>query len=967
MAAGLLQGWSRGDVIALFSAVFGGVAMITGAMAVIPMTRDAARDAWRAVLGGTGVSHRRYANRFAKVHGSYLNPYLNREERLDLRSTYVPLSFRSADDAQLVESAAEVLADLRQRRTVIVGSPGSGKSTLLQAHGVGVLGRTGVTGGRFPAGRRLRIVPFLVKLRDLATFLDPDAARTPGGNAIVGYLISEVLLKEEFFKTEERAARFLKGAFTGGDALVMLDGLDEVSDDKLDAVAGAIDDLMNDGSEAHPTRRARILLTCRSQNFDVLRDGWIDSSFAPYKLCALAPFGDGDIMAYLNKFGHQQRFSAKKQPPLFTTEQGPRRFFDAIREDDKIDLLRVPLILAMAVSLYAEAPDLIPSTIDGLYKAMVREMLDRHSFRGIPDGTEPEPGHQSRRGARHSAQRRGAQSRYNLNQYDVPDKYSLLRQFALEAAKQARGFGDFTRESLEEFAVSRVDSLNMDGRPGDFVEEIIGHSGLLTSAGRDDLWHYAHRSIQEFLAAEELRLDGAAVFLLDRAGRLEWRQAIQFYVVGQDAQQIDGFLKALAARNPELAVRCLQACRPSVPAASEVFERLRPDTRDGVTALAAATRCPLTAVRALAVARLKEAILDPHGVFYDSRIEIEELLPLLDSMTRTKAADIATVIPKVISRLPDDPRLVGPLWRCLSADGMEAPQYATASADIVGRLLELVTSPAAFAELAAADPDRRPFLNDLRQRAYPFHRGRALPQEHNLVTLLAWAEYLKVLPGKLNLFFAAKAAGELARVEDARLRTVKFSLCWPARAVSGAMQLAALGFSVWVLVTAPGLLRHPFGWLSLLVVAGAGVAGSGSILLYLWLSDGLNLPGGWGSDSGDGNAFLQLMDYFDQNTDLPEWIWFSCLFGLVALSFAIAPVPLLLHSLTWYLVIAISAQTVSWATTLNFFNADVVYYLSRPSEFVNVYEDPKSQHWLGLSPAKPPAVPSLWESPTPTG
>ena len=79
-------------------------------------------------------------------------------------------------------------------------------------------------------------------------------------------------------------------------------------------------------------------------------------------------------MAYLNKFGYQQRFSSlKKQPPLFRTGQGPQRFFDAIREDDKIDLLRVPLILAMAVSLYAEAPEFIPSTIGKLYQDMVEE------------------------------------------------------------------------------------------------------------------------------------------------------------------------------------------------------------------------------------------------------------------------------------------------------------------------------------------------------------------------------------------------------------------------------------------------------------------------------------------------------------------------------------------------------------------------------------------------------------------
>ena len=364
----------------------GPVGAVAGVIAIVPMFRNAAIRAWRWALLRAGVPYARYAGHFVKVYGSYANPYLNRDERLDLRSTYVPLSFRSADDEQQVQPAAEVLADVGQLHTVIIGNPGSGKSTLLQAHGVGVLGAASALGARFPTSRRARVIPFLVRLRDLATFLDPDAPRTLGGNVIVDYLVREILVKQEFFRSDERAAQFLKATLTAGYALVMLDGLDEVPDAKLGALLSAIDDFMTDGTEAHPTRRARVLLTCRSQNFDVLRGGWIDSAFAPYKLCALAPLGDADIMAYLNKFGYQQRFgSLKKQPPLFKTEQGPRGFFDAIREDDKIDLLRVPLILAMAVSLYAEAPELIPSTIGKLYQEMVEEMLDRHSFRTVPD------------------------------------------------------------------------------------------------------------------------------------------------------------------------------------------------------------------------------------------------------------------------------------------------------------------------------------------------------------------------------------------------------------------------------------------------------------------------------------------------------------------------------------------------------------------------------------------------------
>jgi hypothetical protein len=950
----------------------GPISAIAAVVAIVPMFRNAVVRAWRSLFLRAGVPYSRYASHFAKVYGAYANPYLNREERLDLHSTYVPLSFRSEDDAQQVQRAAQVLADLGQQRTVIVGSPGSGKSTLLQAHGVGVLGQRFLV-----ARRRVRVVPFLVRLRDLATFLDPDAPRTPGGNVIVEYLVHEVLAKEEFFRSDERAAQFLKVTLTARYALVMLDGLDEVPDDKLTVLLGAIDDFMTDGTEAHPTRRARILMTCRTQNFDVLRGGWVDSSFAPYKLCALAPLGDADVMAYLNKFGYQQRFSSlKKQPPLFRTEQGPRRFFDAIREDDKIDLVRVPLILAMAVSLYAEAPELIPSTIGKLYQDMVEEMLDRHSFRAVPDEADRALGSRARS---HAAQRRrNAQSRYSLNEYQVIDKYSLLRQFALEAAKQTGGFGDFTRQSLEEFAVKRADRLNMAGQPEAFVEEIITHSGLLTSAGRDDDWHYAHRSIQEFLGAQELRLDNAAGFLLDRADSLDWRQAIQFYAVGQESQQIDDFLRALATRNPELAVRCLQACRPAVPAAQEVLDRLRPNTREAVTALAAATRCPLEAVRTLAIARLKEAILDPDGVFNDANLELEELLPLLDSLTRTNAADIAAVLPMAIERVPDDPRLARPLWQCLNADGFE--NHLDESSQVVGRLLRLAAGHEAFAELSAQERRAPDFLARFRKQEYPFKRG--LDLGHNLVTLLAWAGYLDsrgvdVAPdppdrpdlhglaaegeqptlGVFNRFWAAKAEGRLRTLEDDKRRTISFSLYWPARLISGLSLLGAIVIACYGLATDPGQFLHPFGWLSLLLLI--GLAGIPLLIFLMYLGFNDDLPESFQAfpnDAHHGNLLVAL----DANwNSWPDWPFYVIFFGIIPAAFGVCAVVIAHHSVGAEIMLA-AIQFAFWITTMGVFSRDRNFYPYRPNPYVDAYDDPKSRHWLvpGARLARPARRPA---------
>ena len=919
--------------VGLCAGIVGAVAAV---IAIVPMLRNAVAGVWWRALLWLGVPYSRYKSRFVKVYGSYANPYLNREERLDLRSTYVPLSFRGEGDEQHVQPAAKVLADLRQWRTVIVGSPGSGKSTLLQAHGVGILDPHSQT------SRRARVVPFLVRLRDLATFLEPDMPRTLGGNVIADYLVREILVKEEFFRSGKRAAQFLRDTLTNGFALMMLDGLDEVPDAKLGALLSAIDDFITDGTEAHPTRRARILLTCRSQNFDVLRDGWIDSAFAPYDLYALAPLGDRDIVAYLNKFGYQQRFSTlKKQPPLFRTEQGPQRFFDAIREDDKIDLLRVPLILAMAVSLYAKAPELIPSTIGKLYQDMIEEMLDRHSFRANPG----------------EASRRNAQSRYSLNEFLVVDKCSLLRQFALEAAKQTGGFGDFTRESLEKFAADRADSLNMADQPEAFVEEIITHSGLLSIAGGNDYWHYAHRSIQEFLAAQELRLEGAAEFLLEKADSLDWHQAVQFYAVGQESRQIDAFLLSLAVRSPELAVRCLQVCRPSFSAAQQVLHRLKANSREAVTALAGATHCPLRTVRGLAITRLKEAILDPGGLFSDAGFGIEEMLPLLESLTRTNAADIAAVLPSVIDRVPDDPRLVRPLWQCLNAEGFE--NHLNESGRIIGRLLRLAADGEAFTELSAQGRRNAEFLARYREQAYPFKRG--LDRGHNLVTLLAWADFLashgsevvlghpaeggRSTPEAFNRFWAAREAGRLRTLEEDKRRTISFSLCWPARVVSSLTLIGAIAGSCLGLATGavqsfnsldgrPYLLFTGFAYVPLFAFLGYDILSSSFFTFYYRFS--------MEDYHRYGNVLIDFSVKFPGDLLSVQAI---AAFGIAPGAFGLSAL-LLAHGSVVLGSMLAAIQLVFWATGINFFSGDVRFYPYRPNAYVDAYDDPKSRHWL---------------------
>jgi hypothetical protein len=888
------HGVDWGAVIAQVALWAGIVGAVAGVIAIVPMFRNGVRGIWRAVLMRAGVSYHRYARKFIDRYGTYDNPYLRVREKRDLRTTFVPLSFQT-DETQSVAIATDVLRDLPAGRLIIVGDPGSGKSTLLRAYAVAALE------GPYLLRRRTRVVPYLVPLRDLAAYLDEE-------RGIADFITDKILNGYGVFKRDQAAEFFLR-TLEREQAVVMLDGLDEVPDDRQQSVLAAVISFMSDTRPECPTGLAKLLLTCRTQNFEMLRDDWLSAFSTQNALYALAPLRDSEIISYLLKF-----------KALFKAVDGPARFMRSVRESGTLDLLRAPLILAIALGLYADRPTLIPSTVFELYHQMIEELLDRHAFR-----------HEHR-------------PDQSLLRFRRSDKYRFLREFALHAAQVSGNFADFPDADMHAFAVNLAPRLDAVGDGKAMVSEILNHSGLLSEAGHDRLWHFAHRSVQEFLAAEELRLrgDGDGI-LLDRASDLNWRQAVQFYTAGQEARQVDDFLRQLAKRNSELAAHCLRAARPSDETARTVLDALEPVTNGKLPALATATRSPRVSVRAMAVERLSEAIRSGHILAASSAGE--GLLPLLDTISDTGAAEIAALVPHVISNVPDDPRLAGPLWRCLNADGIE---HSPVCGEIVRRLLTMVMEPNAFAELERQDPHDREFLTKLRSQAYPFTSPRALSPDHNLVTLLAWAHYLGVSPEPANRFFQAKAAERLARVESDRQRTIAFSLGWPTRIVTGLLALAVIGVTITVLAARPGLLLHPFGWWTLALIGGVAATPVGLMIGWAFASENndsvpwlIKIPEGEDEDAV-GNLLVYLWVLEDQ--DLP----ISGLFGILVFPFcfAIAPIALARDDLTAYLIVALAAQTFNWLTTMNLFGLRKRYYLYQPNEFVDMYNDPKSRHWL---------------------
>jgi len=713
-----------------------------------------------------GKSEQRYVRWFLDQYSTYQNPYLDASEPLQLDRTYIPLSFVDSDrdgnerDLADLPVATATIADPSAGNIIIVGDAGSGKTTTLKAFGVATL--QGRRRGAIvtPVGRDRREVPFFVSMRALAASL----RRRVG---LAEYLKTDVLGARVGLSIDE-ARDLLARLLEQRRCVVLLDGLDEIAKDDYHLVYDEVMRFTGGHQPEQPTANARLVISCRRHNFLRIRDDWLS---APNKVAkrvyALAPLRDTEIVGYLHKLRDR-----------FRRSDGPEYFMIAVRASNTLHLHRVPLVLAMSVGLFARREAFeIPSSIAELYDTMIKEMLDRHRKDG-PVATV---------------------------KFLRDDKLRVLREFSLNTARNV-GFETFTRESLSAFTQElRPKLLDLrEGQVDAFVDEIIDRSGLLSPAS-DNTYEFAHRSIQDHLVAAELLREDTAVEgerasgggrkeLFRRATNRDWHQVVLFYTAAADQSVVSPFLADLATLNDVEAVVLAGSCLAGANCLDDVGFRILDElaamlrTGKGSTLLSAldamlsATTSPRLTVRTRAADLVHKCLT--HVVSDTDAVaalggNTDGVLGVI-TMLVDRAGPIG-IRPVLVSRLaavvPDDPRLVQPLWRSLvdpHRNQYEANNVTEQHLDrIAERLLTLATDPACFQELQCQPaPQEPPFITvDLRQKVYPFRRG--LDPSSNFVTLLCWADQRGVTLPEPNRFLEAMVADRAAwaRVEADRNRT----------------------------------------------------------------------------------------------------------------------------------------------------------------------------------------------------
>lgn len=430
--------------------------------------------------------------------------------RSQVEDIYVPLQFtpveatdEALDPERLAEPSRRSLGAVLDsyQHVAFIAPPGGGKTTVVKRIALAY-----AFGDRYEAAddalAERDIVPFVVRCRQLEAGADRPLLDVLKGIAVTAAIISDA---PEF-------EQLVTSAVQHGRALVLLDGLDEMSEgDRLRLVRA-----LRVFVAANPD--VRTIVTARPAGFRAVAGRVADVS----QVCAVLPMTNGLVTSFVHA-----SYAALEGRSDQSTAKATDLVNKILANDRLLRLARNPLLLTTLLMVRRGVGDL-PDQRSVLYDETLRVLLSTWN----QEGHDPIPRAQA-----------------------LP----LLAWLAFALAEQERF-------SVAEVEMTRILQVACDSLPeyygfqapplADFAERLELRSSILILSGRINrdgrlqrLYEFRHKTIQEFLAAYavsegfcEPRVGGASAeaVLLPYLGDPSWEHIVPLAasLLGRDAASL---------------------------------------------------------------------------------------------------------------------------------------------------------------------------------------------------------------------------------------------------------------------------------------------------------------------------------------------------------------------------------------------------------------------------------------------
>jgi energy-coupling factor transporter ATP-binding protein EcfA2 len=441
-------------------------------------------------------------------------------KRYALSVAYITLSASDPEAGEAAEGAYVRVnnALAGSQRMLVRGDAGSGKTTLLQWLAV-TSARHGFDGS---LGDWNGTVPLFVRLRrhaegELPTperFLD-DVTPSLTGAMPPGWVHRQL---------------------DSGRALVLVDGVDELPEDKrqrarewLLELAGTFED-------------ARYVITSRSTAAD---EDWLAD--AGFRHCMLQPMTLADVDSFVDHWHDAIRTALPDDADQAELDRLGTGLKATLRARPPVrSLATSPLLCAMLCALHRERSEQLPQDRMELYRVALEMLLERRDVDRRIAGTERLP---------------------------LKEKQLLLRDFAYWLV--LNNYVDADQATAVDRVADKLTSMpRIDDDPAAVFRYLLERSGVLRAPveGRVD---FVHRTFQEYLAAEEAIAQEHVGLLIQNAHQDQWREVVILAAGHATLRLRETLLRGLLQRGKRepkhrhrlqlLAVACLETS-PEVPA-----------------------------------------------------------------------------------------------------------------------------------------------------------------------------------------------------------------------------------------------------------------------------------------------------------------------------------------------------------------------------------------------------------------